>query len=381
MVHKVIRDETVTAQSRYKFWNQNGTLTVNELQSYTDADYLETVDYVTVPHFHKRKAKGELLPLNQYSRVSQTSNYISGNYSTQHKTDPDIRALFEGKPQITGLPWILNKEAAISLYVENEELQFAVQKAAAKFYTSSFDALTFLAEFKQLIRMFSNLVPTLIGLVRRTPANQFGRKLADLDLQFRYGWRTFYYELQELKQLLDGLNKPDRKLFKATAMSGASVPIDSSPQTIIWEGATWQCMTTTSVTLSYKGLVYGTDIPPKLTFNPILTAWEVVRLSFVIDWFIAIGQWLAALQFATIHKDHTSAGGYSLSVVRETTCQAVSNANFNPTGSANFMSILDIKARVPMSVPKMPLVKLRLDSWKIIDLLALLLQALSRKRK
>jgi hypothetical protein len=35
----------------------------------------------------------------------------------------------------------------------------------------------------------------------------------------------------------------------------------------------------------------------KTAFNPLLTAWELVPFSFVVDWFIGIGDWLIAQSF------------------------------------------------------------------------------------
>lgn len=377
MEYIVFRDDTITEDSQ-RVVIANGITIVNEPNTFLRSRYLETLLRGSVQNYRKIRREGGLLPLNQYKRTSLSSEYISGSYNASH-TSEDIVAYFSGKPNLGNInSWQL-AENSIDQFISSDELQYVVQKAAAKFYTGGFDALTFLAEFKQLIAMFAGLVPTLLGLVRKTPLNQFGRKLADLDLQWRYGWRTFYYELQEIAQLLERLDDADRKLFKARGESHAFISPPPTFATLEWDPSIWSFTSTVDVTVSYRGLVVGSAPPPRVTFNPLLTAWEVVRLSFVLDWFVNVGQWLAALQYATFHPEHVSAGGYQASVVKQTTGTSTNKAGWSTTADASFTSILEVRARIPMEVSQLPIWKLRLDSWKILDLLALLTQALTRK--
>ena len=41
--------------------------------------------------------------------------------------------------------------------------------------------------------------------------------------------------------------------------------------------------------------------------NPVGTAWELTTLSFVIDWFISVGDFIAARHYQT-HSGHISDG-------------------------------------------------------------------------
>jgi len=377
MTYIVFRDETITASNNWKYYG-NGVLQVDANYSYTQKYELESLLRGETPAYYRQKRNGALLPMQQYRRVSLSAEYVSGSYRSVHSSQPGTYGEYTGKPDLSPSNWALT-EAEILDVADSEEIQYAVQKAAAKYYTDGFDALTFLAEFKQVIRMFQNLAPTLVGLVRRTPANQFGKKLADLDLQVRYGWRTLFYDLVEIKQLLDDLDKGRRDMFRAHSMSQGSVPSSTSVSTLNWVTGTWTFETTTDYTISYSGRVYGRSVPPKVTINPLLTAWEVVRLSFVVDWFVNVGQWLAAIQFISFHPEYVSGGGFYCFASRSTT-GTVSPANgYIPTGSASFVSTAEIKARDPVGVVKLPIPKLRLDSWKILDLLALLIQALKGK--
>lgn len=48
-------------------------------------------------------------------------------------------------------------------------------------------------------------------------------------------------------------------------------------------------------TVKYRAVVFHRSNMSRIGVNPIVTAWELTKYSFVIDWFVDIGQWLQAI--------------------------------------------------------------------------------------
>lgn len=226
--------------------------------------------------------------------------------------------------------------------------------------------------------MFTRIVPRFMELVRNTRSRNYGRVLSNLDLEIRYGWRTLYYDLQEIADLLG--DDKTKKRFRASS----NVPVNeisTKSSKLVWQLGTWNFNATTSVDASIRGLVIGNDVPSPVTINPVLTAWEVVRLSFVVDWFFSIGQSLAAVQYVMFHPSHVSAAGLNVNLTVDVKGTVTSNPGYTATGSAQFTQTLRFKQRLPMAIPEGPIAKVRIDGWKIVDLLSLAFQHLSSTKK
>lgn len=377
MVTKIFRDTQETATSHW-VWNHASGSQHNEYANYLEKSEYEGLTRSDVPNFKKRATAGELLPLNSYSNVVDIRRYLSGTFSgSRPGPSGGSGSYVEGKPPLGLESHAISAAAALSL-IREDDLRFAVQKAAAKFYTQGFDALTFAAEFKETIGMFKGLVPRFIKLVKETRRRNFAHVLSSVDLEVRYGWRTLYYDLQEIAELLSDDDVKQR--FRAAS----NVPlqtVNTQTSTVKWQLGTWAITSEMTLQGTARGLVIGEDVPSPLTINPVLTAWELVRLSFVVDWFFAIGQSLAAVQYVSFHPKHVSAVGLLVELQTNVTGTVTSNPGYSASGHAHFLQTLRFKQRIPMAIPEGPIAKVRLDGWKIVDLLSLAFQALRSHRK
>lgn len=377
MVTKVFRDTHEQATAHW-VWSPYSGGSQHSYAQYTERSEYEMLGRSDVPNFKKRMLAGELLPLNAYLNVADYRHYLSGSYQgSQSGSSGGTGHYVEGKPPLDFNSYCVGHAAALSL-IREDDLRFAVQKAAAKFYTQGWDALTSLAELKETIGLFRGLVPRFIKLVKETKRRNYGAVLSNVDLEVRYGWRTLYYELQEIAELLS--NDDVKERFRAISQVPIQT-IQTDTSKLAWQLGTWHFTSELRLEGDARGLVMGEDVPPPVTINPVLTAWEVVRLSFVVDWFFAVGQSLAAVQYVTFHPKHVSACGLKVNLIVDVRGNVVSNPGYSASGSAHFMQTLRFKQRIPMAIPEGPIAKVRLDGWKIVDLLSLAFQALRSRRK
>jgi hypothetical protein len=127
-----------------------------------------------------------------------------------------------------------------------------------------------------------------------------------------------------------------------------------------------------------RGTVIADLNVPKLQFNPVVTAWEVTRLSFVVDWLLNVGQALDAATFLLMVKDYAACGGFRIDYDAEGAMDVV---DVDPGTTVYGMKAETEghgfhEKRVPMAVSAIPRLKLRLNEWKVIDLLSLIIQRL-----
>ena len=72
-----------------------------------------------------------------------------------------------------------------------------------------------------------------------------------------------------------------------------------------------------TIDVSARGSVVADIRPPRVQFNLAATAWEMVTLSFVVDWFISIGRWISALSFLLLQREHYGSAGFRVTYYAE----------------------------------------------------------------
>jgi len=118
------------------------------------------------------------------------------------------------------------------------------------------------------------------------------RTLADLWLEYSYGWKPLANDIHNLNNAVqDYLKKP--LPIEATAHGGSS-----SEVSFLWNGI-WQH--DGSSQSSHRTFLSASMVNPSLYLlnqaglaNPLAIAWELVPWSFVVDWFVPVGQTLQA---------------------------------------------------------------------------------------
>ena len=346
-------------------------------KGYRDSLHTKLTEGRNIPRFYQRKKAGELLPMTQFL---QEEAHCSANYNwsiTSHNkltlTSTTCWA------DAVGCCDDLLLDDSVCLPEMRSTVDMAapsvhVQAAAARIYNQGFDALTFILEFKQLVRLFSGIVDSLVRLLAKGD-------VANTWLQYRYGWRILYYDIVSFYEAVESLES-DRKRF--SQKSGSNQAWDVSSEVTLLTGAWGRifCDITDHYEVSFRGTVVADIDPPKFRFDPIQTVWEKVKFSFIIDWIVGIGQWLAANSFLSASSNYTAAGGVKLGVRRTVSLEKEVTTG-DPTydyevncSMARFDCTFEHVSRSPTSVSRIPHMNVQLDIQKVLDLLAIIYRSI-----
>ena len=226
--------------------------------------------------------------------------------------------------------------------------------------------------------MFRNLYPKLDGLFSQIPKGDL-RNFWNVPfsewLEFRYGWRILLYDIQDIHQLIKTFDDKERKRTKERVgeqfVRTASSVIEKSGSAGIGrftKDESWD--------LSVRGSIIADFLPPKVRINLLTSAWELTTLSFVVDWFFSVGKSLDAISFLLSTGNYTASYGYQFTY--EATQYGgeyiPANSYYSGSFSRDAKHTLEIRTRTPTSVPIAPQQNVNLNAFKVVDLLALLLQ-------
>jgi hypothetical protein len=270
------------------------------------------------------------------------------------------------------------------------DLQYFVQAAAGSIYASGWDLLTFVAESKDLVRMFISLRKRLVKALTRggswRPPRSWSkakviRQIRDDYMESRYGWRPLLFDLQDFYALISDFETEYTRHKKRVGTDVSSTANYSLTRN---DGISGGCRTVysgnASISLGLRGSVCADIIPPKVQINPLVTAWEATRLSFVVDWFLNVGQALNAAMFTAYQTQYTAATGVRL--VIECNDYSASVVSYDCTAfdrSAAGYLRYEYNVRVPTEVSMVPRVKVRLDPLKVLDLLSIYSHLFNRR--
>lgn len=126
------------------------------------------------------------------------------------------------------------------------------------------------------------------------------RDIADLWLQARYGWMPVIYDVQGSMR---SFSEPYH--LRNTSRGTSTIERSGDGQVVgSWRGTygysySWKQVTTYRSGIMYEnlqdlGAMYSSRLGLSIT-DALTVPWELVTLSFVVDWFIDIGDWLRAI--------------------------------------------------------------------------------------
>jgi len=361
----------------------SGTLSGPTEMSYSMASGRNT------PGFHRLRKEGKIIPSTFWEQATIVGSVSSGDYyliwsdgfSTAHFWSTAGIASFISEWSFHMLSLMTSpKDHGLEVYEQS-----MVDAAAAKIYTSGWDSLTFLAELHKVVRMFRKLLKNLLRLLsdpafRKWVLTHGVRELPNAWLEGRYGWRILMYDMIDIQKALQNVDGHRTRFKERSGYSQSHVKnytfVDSSHG---WGPTTYYLREECKV--SVRGSVIADINPPEFAFNPLTTAWELIPFSFVIDWVIDIGRFLESMSFLALATDYAAAGGHKIELTREVTHATTAwTPNWVQSTSLDFRSkcVGQYVQRVPMSVSYFPTINLRLDAFKVMDLVALFLQAIRR---
>lgn len=361
-----------TAVTRRYVRLKNGSVSLNATLSKTVSDTRQIWSGGEIPHFHKRRKAGELLPFNSYKKFEAISLTNNCDWTTRYVSGSTVDTLTYYDNGYNGLmPYLTETDLDNMLgYFDAKPM---VQAAAAKIASSGFDLLTFVVELRGVHDLWRNAGRDLLKLLRRTKGSAVNSWL-----QYRYGWRCLYFDLRNIQKLITSLDEKRVRIKERVGRDYTRTEITRF--TNQWASATVSWSYEDRITCGVRGLVCADiDVPP-IQINPFVTAWELTKYSFVIDWWLQIGQWINTMTFLSASSQHFAAGSYALTCERTLYLDSVQmNTGYSyPTLTLDQSHIATLKVRVPTSIPLGIQTTLKLDAFKVGDLIAMLLQILRR---
>lgn len=346
---------------------RNGT-PYQTLSSRTYSDYFRSTKGWDIPNFYARRNAGELLPFTPFYQTSR-SGQRSGTRTVTSSLGLDT---YPNGYVTTDNGWLVD-EVWLADQVANAGLPHHgvyTQRAASQIYSAGWDALTFAAEIHRLRQMFRNLLRKILSITDTQAA-------LNAWLEYRYGWRTLYYDIQDITQLVNSVNEKRRRYSQRAGDSfNWAVHNTSDLSTSTYSHI---ITTQTVINVSLRGSVVADIVPPKIQLNPIITAWELTRLSFVMDWLVNVGQALEALSFLAYKQNYVASGGTLISATRTTSDEFTYTSGPNSGGhSVTGSHVVELTKRSPSSVSFQPYFNVNLDAFKVLDLVALVFQRIRR---
>lgn len=330
-----------------------------------------------VPQFHKRKRSGELLPFtpwDQYESEGETSG-VWDRYTTDGSTIyHDWYVNPHGYIWQTG--WRLTPEAVLA-HAPSDVSEY-VTRAAASIYAKGWDALTFLAELKDIHRLYSNLAEHLEVLLkkRRRPSG-FGGFSSDW-LSTRYGWRPLINDIKNIIGLVQRWGTEKQERHTGSSFGGYSFTDTNLELDLPGVNEVRYRKVVDTIEVNPRACVVADIVIPAIQINPIQTGWELIPFSFVVDWVLNVGKTIAALSVLVGATSYVACKGFKITVTREFEygLQEPAGGWISGTCLQTGKSVASYTRRIPCGIPIIPRFDVRFDWRKMLDINAYISQHL-----
>lgn len=215
------------------------------------------------------------------------------------------RVRYSTESTLTGTGLALATCPLPTLTVPDRFVDTAVTKAFAEVSANESNALLWAGEFKETIKMFYDIGKRLYTLYKSTEAQRkayYKGKLSlkeqqSMTLGLLYGIMPLSEALAQWREGLFNILPKGRQTFR-----GFNVYRDSKKTSYEDVQGTWhktRISVTETIEANIRAGVLADIDPPEFVVSTILepravisTAWALSRLSFVVDWFIGVGDWL-----------------------------------------------------------------------------------------
>lgn len=339
----------------------------------------KVIEDTPIPAFAQLRRCGAFLPLNSclISKVKETRTPGSGGFHL-YNTDGSISRWSSGElwNAVTGHLTVPSPDPALA--------EDAVTRAAADCADATWDTLTFLAEAKESYEMVGGAIRKLYdrfvipSALRAAKEARRGilRRFSEIWLSYRYGWMPLVYDVQDAAEAI--ASRKRKFDLKKGRGHNSTTWNDSTTWSVNTGTETWYYAETLSVSSTYRGKAYARIVDPTKNtwgFDPISTAWEVVPYSFVVDWFIGVGNWLKSIMPASSGVEFLGCCGSLKQVVTHViTTDIVWDVLANTDGAVSGMkteTVSEIYRRDPTGIPSLPHFNVRLNAVRLTDLFAL----------
>lgn len=247
--------------------------------------------------FKKLRAEGKIVnsPMLQEER---TERYAL--YSTSERTP------LKGGGSFTGSGVEVARAPNFTLDLPERFVDAAVTKAFANVSATKTNALLWAGEARESVKMFYDIGKSLYNLLKATKEKRIAyakgkltlKEAQSLTLGLLYGIMPLSESLAQWREGLFTLLPKGRQTFR-----GFNTYSDSTSYSYDEYIHNWKIGISVKETISANiraGVLADID-PPSVEIQAftdarsvVSTAWALSRLSFVVDWFIDVGSWLAS---------------------------------------------------------------------------------------
>jgi hypothetical protein len=198
----------------------------------------------------------------------------------------------------------------------NNMINWAMVKALNKIKEQDIHLGNFIAEFRQTAQMVAGAARSIAGQVSRfqvkypkgwktVKAVQTGRlprhrwcEIPSAWLELQYGWIPLMSDVDGAIRHMYKTAKVGNPICTTTGVVKDDIQYDTVANGSLPSTATlhWNNERTAKVTLAYQ-VTNPTlhELSSLGLLNPLEIVWEVMKYSFVVDWFLPIGPWLSSL--------------------------------------------------------------------------------------
>lgn len=370
---------------------------------------MEFMADTSTPGFYRRRIRGDIInnPMIHSKFTKHWDPVVLNTHAFKEHRDPTYFSHQRTYKSSGTYPWSKVVLAHHEPYVDTIDVEnlkrLSASKCYAKLVASSAQLWVSLAEADKSISTIKSVLYKVSKLLRHVKNKNIAitnalyyakrpreirkltRELSDLWLEFRFGVRPLVYDVVNIIEAIQKSPASKRRTFVANE-GDTTQKMDTSTkdQTFGYCYTTTEYNTTALCSVNVKtyilaeaqielgGLEFG--------LAQILgTAWELIPLSFVIDWFWNVGQvllsWEPIQQFRVLGSGQvisTTETLYGEIKIRPSRYLSGLGCTCTASGGGNTVQTSVHTERNPdVSKPVVPAIKIRLNKAKLVDLLAL----------
>lgn len=385
----------ITSTTTQTLTRNTGAVTNTVFTKSVEHNYMVGGD---IPHFHSKLKKGILLPHTSFHQYKGKYEWVSGSYYS-HINPPsavwsniaNFGASYQTLCILPVYPSMSETQTEMVKHYPGPDksvLTYQVQRAAARIYSQGFDSLTFMAELPKMRGSLGDILKRMKKLKDKFKVKQLSLNEKDevlesyfqLWLQYRYEWRVLLYDIQDLHGALM-LFDEKRKIF--SERSGITQSGISSKQKIFTgTDHVYTCDLNIHWEHSLRGAITARISPPQMQINPLVTAWELTKWSFILDWAVDVGTAIEALSFAMYNQEYFASSGIQTKLVIDQNITGVTVPTKYGSASMVHSGNVEIQTRTPTSVNLVPQMTGKfITSEKLLDIQAIIRSMRFKRRK
>lgn len=179
------------------------------------------------------------------------------------------------------------------------DIQSMIDDLKRKVVSDTLDAYDAGTEFAERTKTLQTILGILRSCVRplrtlRKALADFKKRpdltLSDYILQYEYAVRPLLYSMEQIRQIREDQGKLTIRKTRTKSLTFITDSQVPTTEPSLYERGSVKVKLRAC---SYYHFENELDrVTSSLRFNPLVTAWELIPFSFVVDWFVGVGDWL-----------------------------------------------------------------------------------------